>query len=163
MVRLFIAAWPSPDVRERLQRLPRPERVGVRWVPHENWHITLRFLGEVVAREVEVALAEVALPRATARLGPHTERLDARQIVVPVDGVDELARIVYEATAHIGQPDRRGFRGHLTVARTRPGEGNDLDGSEIDGTFDVDEVSLVASDLRPDGAVYRTVAAIPTT
>lgn len=46
--RIFIALpLPSP-VRAVLQTLEQP-LAGVRWTPPEQWHVTLRFLGDVPA------------------------------------------------------------------------------------------------------------------
>src|SRR5690606_27454237 len=69
--------------------------------------------------ELAALLGRARLPRAVARLGPAVDRLDARQVVVPVAGVDSLAATVRGATREIGGIDRRPFRGHLTVARTK--------------------------------------------
>jgi len=162
MVRLFVAAWPTTDALRTLALIPRPTGPGVRWVPEESWHITLRFLGEVEAVEVADRLAGADLPRATARLGPAIEQLGQRQIVVPVDGVDTLAGAVRSATEGIGGNDRRPFRGHLTIARLRPNARSPVAGRAVDAEFEIEEIALVSSDLQPDHAVYTTLARFPT-
>ena len=45
--RLFVAAWPPPDVADAIAALPRPVEPGVRYTPREQWHVTLLFLGTV--------------------------------------------------------------------------------------------------------------------
>lgn len=162
MARLFVAAWPSAEVRSVLRALPSDDEPGVRRVAPQNWHVTLRFVGDAEPDAAVALLTETALPRAVARLGPAIERLDARQVVVPVAGVDELAAVVRDATAPIGELDRRPFRGHLTIARTRPRARTRLLGASIDTAFTVHEVALVASQLTPDGPVYTTLATFPT-
>ena len=52
MARLFVAVWPSADVIEALCALRRKDERGVRFVRPENWHITLRFLGETHPADV---------------------------------------------------------------------------------------------------------------
>ena len=47
MTRLFVALWPAEDAIAELRALPRKDQLGVRFVPPENWHVTLRFLGAV--------------------------------------------------------------------------------------------------------------------
>ena len=89
-------------------------------------------------------------------LGPAVERLGWGQLVVPVAGVDELARAVEAATGDLGMPPRRRFVGHLTVVRTQRGARSAAFGRPIDATFAVGEVALVESDLTPRGAVYTT-------
>ncbi len=162
MTRLFVAAWPDAATIERLAALPRPDTTGVRWVPDQNLHITLRFLGDVDLEATRDLLAAAALPGATAALGPEVVQLDGRQVVVPVDGVDRLAAAVRSATAAIGEHDPRRFRGHVTIARTKRGASSTLIGVSVAGGLAITEVALVASDLRPDGAVYTTVATFPT-
>jgi 2'-5' RNA ligase len=82
--------------------------------------------------------------------------------MVPVDGVDELARAVRAATADIGEPDRHLFRGHLTIARLGPNAHSTATGCPIQAEFEIDEIALVTSDLQPTGAVYTTIARFPT-
>lgn len=162
MSRLFVAAWPDADTVERLRALDRPDEPGVRWVPESNLHVTLRFLGDADPAAVSHRLADASLPAATAVLGPALERLDGRQVAVPVSGVDALAAAVRSATAEICDHDPRPFRGHLTVARTKQGATSAMLGSAFAATFEVREVALVASELRSTGAVYTTVATFAT-
>ena len=162
MTRLFVAAWPDAATGERFRALDRLDAPDVRWVPDENRHVTLRFLGEADPATAIELLSAASLPTATAVLGPTVERLGSRQIVVPVAGVDELAASVRSATAVIGDGDPRPFRGHLTIARTRDGEAANVVGVPITARFKIDEVALVASDLQPSGAVYTTLATFPT-
>ena len=160
MPRLFVAALPSRATVDVLRSAPRPDEPGVRWVPESNWHVTLRFLGEADTDEVTRSLRGTDAASCRAVLGPSVERLGERQIVVPVAGVDELAAAVRQATESIGQPDRRPFVGHLTIARTKPRAASALPGAPIASTFDVDEIVVMASDLRPTGAVYSVVATV---
>ncbi len=97
MARLFIAAWPSAETTVRLAGITRPTEPGVRWLPRDNWHVTLRFIGEAEIDQVVSSVEHTALPRVVARLGPTIERLDRRQLVIPVDGVDALANSVQAA------------------------------------------------------------------
>jgi 2'-5' RNA ligase len=83
---------------------------------------------------------------------------------VPVHGIDTLHRAVDDATRGLGAargPKR--FNAHLTVARLRRGANLPrVVGSFIRADFDVDEIALVQSRLRPDGAHYETLATWPT-
>jgi 2'-5' RNA ligase len=160
--RLFIAVWPTEEVAEELAALPRKDQRGVRFVPPESWHITLRFLGEANPYEVIGALDDVVLPSAVARLGPGVDAFSDRALVVPVAGLDELADVVRDATAHIGQAPRRRFVGHLTLARLKPfADMPRAMGSFVQAEFEVGEVALVQSHLDPDGARYTTIHTWP--
>ena len=63
MTRLFVAVWPPDHVIELLDDVERPRDPGVKWVPVENLHITLRFLGDADVDEVADHLDQVLLPR----------------------------------------------------------------------------------------------------
>ena len=160
MARLFVAIWPPPDVVEALRALRRKDERGVRFVRPENWHITLRFLGEAHPMDVADRLDAVELPAAAARLGPAVDLLGKHSVILPVTGVEQLATEVSTATRGVGgAPERRRYVGHLTLARLRKNATPPrLTGSPFDGSFDVDEVALVSSRLKETGAEYETIA-----
>jgi RNA 2',3'-cyclic 3'-phosphodiesterase len=162
MPRLFIAAWPTDDVRARIAELDRPDEPGVRLVPDAKMHVTLRFLGESNPEQVAERLAATRLPRTSARLGPRVGRLGSKLVVIPVDGVDRLAEAVRAATGDFGEPDRFAFKGHVTLARTKRNAASVLLGATIAARFDVDEIALIRSDLTEEGAIYTTLATFPT-
>jgi RNA 2',3'-cyclic 3'-phosphodiesterase len=160
--RLFFAVWPPADVVERMRALPRAEIHGLRWIAAEQWHVTLRFLGNADATEAATRLESVALPPTTATVGPATSRL-GRSLVIRVAGVDDLARVVSGVTADIGQPlDARGFTGHLTLARLAGHVPRGLTGQAFSAEFRVAEVTLVNSETNPQGARYTIIERWPT-
>jgi 2'-5' RNA ligase len=173
---LFVAVWPDPAVLEAVAAFERPDLPGGRWTTADQWHVTLRFLGEVA----EADLTEVAdaVRAAAARhrpvdavLGPVTGRFKERILHVPVAGLDELAADVIDATATMGDapPDDRAFQGHLTLARVRPWQARlsspalppALVGRPLAGSWTVRELTLVASDRRPGGSAYSVVDRAP--
>ena len=163
MARLFVGIWPPADVVSELTALPRKDRSGVRFVAPENWHVTLRFLGEARPDEVIDVLDRVTLPAARARLGPSVDIVGDRALVLPVSGLDGLAAAVAEHTAHIGAPQRRRFAGHLTIARVkRHVPMPPVLGTFLTTEFEVGEVALVESRLQPQGARYTTIGIWPT-
>lgn len=158
MARLFIAAWPSDEAVSELRTLPRKPRRGVRFVDPDQWHITLRFLGEADPDEVGACLEALESRPRTVHLGPGVDLLAERSLVVPVTGVDDLAAEIEDRTGHLGESPRRRFRGHLTLARlTRGADPPSALGMYVDVAFDVDEVALVRSRLRPEGPIYDTL------
>lgn len=159
MTRLFVAVRPAAHVVERLDAIDRPASPGVRWVPVDQWHVTLRFLGEADAGAVTARLVTAALASSSATFGPVVELLGRDAVVVPVGGLDDLAAAVVSATADLGRPpELRPFRGHLTVARVRPGAVCPAIGAPLVASMDVDRIELVSSELHPAGAVHEVVA-----
>jgi 2'-5' RNA ligase len=59
-------------------------------------------------------------------------------------------------------PDDRPFRGHITLARARRGVNlRPFSGVAFHAAWSVDEVTLVASDTRPDRAHYTVLERYP--
>ena len=163
-MRLFVATWPSRSAVGALRRLKRPDLAGVRWTTEQQWHVTLRFLGDVVDPEPiaealtaglrGVARADVVADRRARRFGPST-------VGVPVHGIEAIAAAVASATAQWGKAETRPFRGHLTLARCRgrvPASTLSIGLPALQ--WQADEVCLVRSHLRPSGAAYETLETI---
>lgn len=162
MARLFIAVWPPEEVAAELTSLHRKDQRGVRFVRPENWHITLRFLGDADPGAVIDAVGGTTFEAARAHLGPAVDVLAERALVVPVDGLDALARRVTERTGQIGEPPRKRFVGHLTLARMKTFVSMPRAlGALVSAEFDVEEIALVQSRLDPQGARYETIEAWP--
>lgn len=157
--RLFVAVWPPDDVLDVIEALPRPAEPGVRYTRRDQWHVTLRFLGTARVDEARAAFETIDGQRTVAELGPAVSRLGRSVVAVPVRGLDDLAAATLAATRDVGEPpEPRPFRGHITVARLRGRPACRVAGHRIRASFRVDEVHLVRSHLRPDGAVYETIA-----
>jgi len=163
MSRLFVCLWPPGHVREALEALHRKDQIGARFVPPENWHVTLRFVGEEDPNDVAAALSSARFASTVVRLGPAVDIGGERTLFVPVSGADELAAAVVQSTCDLGdQPIRPRFLGHVTIARLkkRANVPRAL-GELIDVSWTPDEVALVESTLRRDGARYDTLATWP--
>ncbi len=162
MSRVFIAVWPPEEVVDVVEALHRPVDLGGRWTRRDQWHVTLRFLGDVELEPVVDALAGVGDGPVVARLGPSVEQLGRGVLHVPVAGLERLAADVVERTAGIGRPpEDRPFLGHLTLARLagRPPDG--VVGQPVAGEWTVDAIHVVGSHLGGTAARYETEATIP--
>ncbi len=155
-MRLFVAVWPPTEIIERLSGLDRPHIDGLRWTTAEQWHVTLRFLGDADEVAAKEAFGRISADGpTTAELGPVTGRFGRRVLHVPVSGLERLAAAAVAATADVGMaPDSRPFTGHVTLARARDRRGVDLrplSDMAVIGTWEVGEVTLVASHLGGRG------------
>ena len=163
--RLFIAVRPSVAAADLVERVPRLEEPRVRWLPREQWHVTLRFLGDAEPEEVVAALAAVPWSRVLpvdVTLGPATKVLGGSVVMVPAAGCDDLVDRVVEATRGLGwDSEDRPFYGHLTLGRFRDESPVGSIGTPIAATFQVDEVLLVASQTHSGGAVHEIMARFP--
>jgi len=171
VMRCFVAMWPAPDVVEALEALPRPETPRLRWSSRDQWHVTLRFFGDIDAQAVTDASAVLA--RAVERAGgaplanggPGTRFLGAGLLVWPVEGLAEVANQVERLTATIGKPPpSRSFYGHVTLARGR--QGVDLRRAPhlltpLALSWTATSLTLVETELHSDGARYRVLEEFP--
>ena len=164
-MRLFVAVRPTVEAADVLDRLPRPVAPGVRWLPREQWHVTLRFLGDADLDEVVEALGGVPwadVAPVDVMLGPATALLGGAVVMIPAAGGDDLAARMIAATRNVGQPpEDRPFVGHLTLGRFRDEPPPGAIGSPVSISFRADEVLLVASRTLPEGAVHEVVARFP--
>jgi 2'-5' RNA ligase len=158
-VRLFVAVWPSPEVVEAVRAFPRPEVPGLRWTTEDQWHVTLRFLGDVAADLVDPLVAALPAGGVDVVLGPATARLGRSILVAPVAGLDDVAAAVLRATAPlVPVVEDRPFRGHLTLARARRAPvPRSLVGLPLAGRWRAARVTLVRSTTAPSGARYEVV------
>ncbi len=125
-MRLFVALDLPWSLREQLSGLALGLS-GVRWVPPENYHVTLRFIGEVprhTAEEIDLALAglhgrgfELMLSGVgTQEKAGRVTGLWARVERNPA--LDHLRGKVEMALQRTGlEPERRRFLPHVTLAR----------------------------------------------
>jgi RNA 2',3'-cyclic 3'-phosphodiesterase len=172
---MFAAVWPDDATRQRLSGLALGPTPGLRPVGLDQWHVTLRFFGDVDDPVVPGLVDALRSAAATlggplrCQVGPATAWMDGgRVLLIPAAGLDAAARAVREATGPIvpePNPGRRGFRGHLTVARSKRGR---LDASAraawagipFAASFDVGGFDLVASDLSAGAPRYTTLARV---
>jgi 2'-5' RNA ligase len=160
----------------------RPCGDEVRWVRAETLHVTLRFLGRTARSHVPGLLQHVAsqlaaVPSFMLDLGevkafpsPRRARVVALELE-PEAPVLHLARAVDAGVVAAGfEPERRPFRGHVTLGRTKSlGAGRTRQGRipSLEGLaarpptpFAVREVVLFESRLGATGSVYTPLQQI---
>src|SRR5262245_23882819 len=127
MPRLFTALEIPPDVAQSLSML-RGGLQGARWVDQDNYHLTLRFIGDI-----DDALAhEIASMLDGMRRGGFELRLDGltsfggrkpRAVVasvVPSQALMDLQAEQERLLQRVGlEPEGRKYTPHVTVARLR--------------------------------------------
>lgn len=127
MPRLFTGLEIPAGLRDRLarQKMPLP---GARWIDPNDYHITLRFIGDVdnrTAAEFADAIAGVenhAFEVKLSELGTFGGN-DPRVIfaaVEPSEPLEALARAHERAARQVGlPPEKRAFKPHVTLARLK--------------------------------------------
>jgi RNA 2',3'-cyclic 3'-phosphodiesterase len=128
MHRLFVALALPVALKAQLAGLAGGGIPGAKWVPPENYHLTLRFIGEVEtwrAEEVDEALASIRAPSfelSLRGLGTFEKGGKVQALWVGAEKTEGLAFLqgkVETALQRVGlERERRRFAPHVTLART---------------------------------------------
>ncbi|MCX6770953.1 MAG: RNA 2',3'-cyclic phosphodiesterase [Candidatus Micrarchaeota archaeon] len=171
-MRLFVAIKVPPGLHPQIAQAAGHLRdcMGVKVLPPENWHLTLRFIGDVdepTAKRIGDALAQVRFAPFKVRLsgaGAYPSAHFPRAIFIAgeSEGAVALAAKVEDALAPFGLQKEK-FSVHVTVARSK-GAG-DIDAflkntGEV-GEFGVRSFVLMDSRLLPGGAAYEVLKECP--
>ena len=171
-MRLFIAIRAPQEIHAQIAQAAAHlhERMGVRVLPPENWHLTLRFIGDVdepTAKKIGDALSAVKFSPFSVRLYgagayPNTHFPRAIYIGGESKGAEELAAKIEAALSSFNLQKEK-FSVHLTVARSRgAGDIDDFLKNTGDvGQFDARSFVLMKSARLPQGAAYDAVREYP--
>jgi len=184
--RLFVAI-PIPEpvrdeiihVQQELQRLV-PREVA-RWARPDQLHLTLRFLGDVLADGVEDLKESVGAVCRNARplslraegVGFFPSARSPRVIWVGVnDGAGGLVDLQRQIEAAVrpftAEPGEKNFTGHVTLGRLknpRPADTRELAvrAQSLEkrpfGEWTAHEIEIIRSELSPSGARHTSLAA----
>ena len=126
MPRLFTALEIPSDIGQSMAQL-RGGLPGARWVDPENYHLTLRFIGDIddaLADEIADLLGQVERPAFNLRI----DGLDSfggnkpRAVVAAVQPVAQLVELQAEherIMQRVGLQPERKYKPHVTLARLR--------------------------------------------
>jgi len=178
MLRLFVALPLPDDIADGLASLQEgiPDAT---WVPADNFHLTLAFIGDVdggLQHDITEALATIEGPILDLEITGVDHFVEGRTpkvlyaAVTPTEALMRLRAKV--ATILRGEGvtlDRRKYRPHVTLARfnRRAEMGHHIaqfvasNNLRRFGPFEVDCFNLYSSHTRPDGAIYTVEAEYP--
>ncbi len=175
MPRLFIALDLPEDVVGTLDRLCEG-LPGVRWTEIEQFHLTLRFIGEIergAFYEIGEALTSVSHPpfelalkglgQFPPRGAPHTLWAGVED---PAGALPALRRRIERVLQESGlEPERRKFVPHVTLGRFKAPPPEERFASYLfrrnlfrTERFPVSSFALYSSQLRPEGALHTMEA-----
>jgi 2'-5' RNA ligase len=181
-IRTFIAVSIPDDILEKivdLQKSLKPYGSDVKWVRPEGIHITLKFLGNVPGERIYIITETVQM--AVSKTEPFSLSIEGigafpnihRPRVLWV-GAKQGAETLIQIARNIDQGlsgqgfkrEKRPFSPHLTLGRIKSPEGitrlmdtfSSL--SFYGGSFDIANINVMKSDLKPHGAEYTTLHTI---
>lgn len=153
-------------IQKPFERLRTELGNSVEWIPPQNWHITLRFLGEINHKQLATlieAAREIAHDSASgtiqAKILAPFPRSDAKHIALHLHSnaqLKSLADKLSGAAFAVGvSKDTRRFRPHITLGKiryaTHPFSPLVLEHFDIPFT----ELVLYESKFQPNGSDYR--------
>jgi RNA 2',3'-cyclic 3'-phosphodiesterase len=175
VLRLFVGIEFPPELKLQLSLLCGGVS-GAKWVDPGNFHLTLRFIGEIgedFAGDVDEALARLKAPRLTLQLagtgvfGGNRPRA----LWVGVERCPEIVKLrdkIEQGLIRAGlPPERRKFAPHVTLARLHDPEPGQLarflaaHAQFRAAPLPVEHFSLIASFPTKAGSVYEDQADYP--
>jgi 2'-5' RNA ligase len=187
-LRVFIAIELPAHVCDAIQKqtVRLRQTLGndlVRWVPTQNMHLTLKFLGDTNSSHLDFLKQMLAReadshPQFDLQLGglgafPTLRRPHLLWIGIHASAdLASLQRDVEAGTTRLGyEQDERAFSPHLSIGRVRqninPPESQKiraaLDTIQLGniGVARVDSIHLFKSDLQPSGSIYTKLFSAP--
>jgi 2'-5' RNA ligase len=150
------------------------KRQKIRWLPPENYHLTLVFLGEIestILSGLQFALelkleSTKAVPLTISAITPFPFSR-TRIAAALVEHATELLQLQSNVTNCVRKcgitPERRRFVPHVTLGRLKPRAGKTVDFKVRNILLSgiADSVTLFQSELTPDGAIHTALAEIP--
>ncbi len=188
VIRAFIAIELPQEIHQRLDQVisQLKQRLGdtaIRWVPAENIHLTLKFLGDVSVANVEmlkkIMQAEAAgcphFEISVGGLGAFPNAHHPRVVWVGVEAPSDLNNLqhaIEAATERLGYTkEERPFSAHLTLGRVSRNAtprdarliGEVLESTKVGflGAAHIQAVHLFRSDLKPTGSIYTKMFTAP--
>lgn len=172
-LRMFVAAYPPQLlVASWLASLDALNLPAHKRTPADQVHMTLQFIGDVPAKEVDAVAESVeraaagleAFELRAAGLVTLPERGPARLIALETDAPATLLelhrRLVTRLAKEARPPHKERFRPHLTLCRFRsPQHRFRINREQAPAAFAVDQIRLMRSELGHEGAQHHEVAA----
>jgi len=177
-MRAFIAIDLPDAIKEELSRIQEgikektKEDAKLKFVEAENLHLTLRFLGEISAVQVnraKEALKSIHFEKFTAQLsnaGVFPSPVYIRVVWIglePADKIKELQEKIESILAKAGFEKEKRFESHVTAARVKTIKNKELFIKTLNAInvkpieFPIDSFILKKSTLTREGPIYEDI------
>lgn len=179
-IRSFVALPLAGSIRGGATKLIRKLSEldgGIKWVPTDNLHLTLKFLGDVENTEVhdiskvvsEICYQYDPFPLRFAGTGAFPDLSRPRILYIgvedPTGALVEMVSEIETGLADLGfKPEPRDYRPHLTIGRSRNRRISEealevlqAHAEKEFGEMETDVVELIASFLDKKGPTYNVM------
>lgn len=182
-LRTFIAFELPEKIQDELGKFIRSLKQAnpykIRWIPPQNIHLTVKFLGETSMADIpkiNVKLDQFAANASIFRaipgeIGAFPNLRNIRVIWLGLSISDVLVHQIEQLEYQMGEigfeREKRGFTPHLTLGRAAiqpqslemrnlADNLQTMKPSNLEA-FEINSITFFKSDLRPTGAVYTTI------
>lgn len=187
-IRVFIAVDLPPAIQESVEKQTASLRrtLGddlIRWVPAQNMHLTLKFIGNIAASHLDFLKQMLTQSVNSQRqfdlqiggIGSFPNLKRPRVLWVGIHAPADLTSLqknVEAGAVRLGyEKEERGFSPHLTLGRVGQNVSaadlqrirSALENTQIGriGTATIEAVHLYKSDLHTDGSIYTKLLSVP--
>ncbi|HIH17359.1 MAG TPA: RNA 2',3'-cyclic phosphodiesterase [Nanoarchaeota archaeon] len=176
MVRCFIAIEIPGECRQELisaqEKLKKAPGLRANFVEGGNFHLTLRFLGELSEsqiRKIKEIASKIKLRRFKAhfgKVGVFPSASFVRVIWMSLEPSEEAKRLARRINDYLGTIDEK-FKSHVTLARVKEvinqrALEKALESIHVpEKEFEIKEFKLKKSTLTPKGPVYEDICTFP--
>ena len=173
MIRLFVAIELPADLRERLAFL-QAGLPGADWIDPDNFHVTLRFIGEVAEHRLEdidellAGIAPAPFDLSLAGVGSFARGREPTSLWVGLDRSAPLMALqsrLHKALTRADFPsDEKRYTPHVTLARLHRAPERDLAAFIAAhnlfraAPFRVEQFTLFSSERSSSGSIYSAEA-----
>lgn len=175
-MRLFISINLPVNIKEglsgKISSLKEELYRDIRWVKEENWHLTLKFLGEIREEEVNLIKEKIFLVARNyrqqsirfSRIAAFPTIANPRVVYVGINDQNDILQQLYRDLEYQFSEKPALYTPHLTIGRVKAGvdkrkvsavlkKYQEIDFSDF--KIKVANISLMESILRKEGPIYK--------
>lgn len=165
-MRLFIGIPIPKELAEILSLIKYNVHGNINWVPQKNFHITLKFLGEITEKKVEkiiLMLKEIKFNKFFIENGTYGFFPNKKYVkvfwmgVTPSESVFELHKLIEIRLSKFFKMEQD-YIPHITLGRVKYADFSDINKVEIQKIkFEVNCFKLYQSTLTDIGPIYSVI------
>ncbi|WP_292459982.1 RNA 2',3'-cyclic phosphodiesterase [Methanothermococcus sp.] len=168
-MRCFLAIELNEDIKEKLEELKSCFKIdGIKPVEKENFHITVKFLGDIDEEMVEkiknLDLSIKPVKSHIKYMGVFPNENYIRVIWIGATNLIPVFKEIDKKLSELGFKKEKDYVPHITIGRVKFTKDKKLLKSKIDkykhvelGTLEVKNIVLMKSELTREGPIYEVI------
>ncbi|MFC1645729.1 RNA 2',3'-cyclic phosphodiesterase [Candidatus Omnitrophota bacterium] len=182
-IRTFIALEINEEIKEKIaqiqEKIKQTNSLKGKWVPKNNMHLTLKFLGDTQLEYIEsikdaikeCLVGEKPINCNLVNVGTFPNERFPRVVWAGIKGGDieiiNLAERLEKSLRKLGfKKEKRGFKAHLTICRAKQVLNHsqlklaleEINNSFKPQEFTINKIAFFQSKLTPQGPIYTSLS-----